>query len=304
MTTIPVPAAPVASAAASPPSRAPIPRRRLDFDFDPASVPRDWCASDPFLSTFCDSLSVLFPEGERFFIDSVRHLRSGVADPGLQAQIAGFIGQEAMHGKEHRAFNDMLDRQGYAAAPRAEAGLRKLLGLGRRTLSPHSQLAITCALEHFTAMMAEGLLREDGMCGDMHPSVRPLWIWHALEESEHKAVAFDVYRATGGSAARRVLVMVPITWLFVAVVGRTHVRFLAERGVLSRPWRWLRGIAHLWLWPGYLTRLVPAYLAYYRPGFHPDDRDTRALLEAWRERLFGEGGELRRFVRDGEASAA
>ncbi|HWM88771.1 MAG TPA: metal-dependent hydrolase [Kofleriaceae bacterium] len=276
----------------------PIPLRQLDFHFDLAAVPRDWSGSDPFLSTFCDSLSVLFPEGERFFIDSVKLLRHRVASPELEARVTGFIGQEAMHGREHRAFNEMLARQGFTAAPRVEARLRRLLDRGRRQLSPHSQLAITCALEHFTAMMAEALLGQPGMRDDMHAAVRPLWLWHALEESEHKAVAFDVYRASGGGELRRILIMVPTSLLFALVVGATHARFLAERGVLSRPWRWLRGIAHLWLWPGYLTRLFPAYASYYRPGFHPDQRDTRALLDEWRARLFGDGGELGEFVRE------
>ena len=283
-----------------PPSPSPIQRRSLELAFDPAAVPRDWCGSDPFLSTFCDSLSVLFPEGERFFIDSVKLVRHQVTDPALLADVAGFIGQEAMHGREHRAFNAMLIDHGFRSAPRVEAGLRRLLDLGRRALSPHSQLAITCALEHFTAMMAEALL--GNMRGEMHPSVRPLWAWHALEESEHKAVAFDVYRATGGGAWRRIIAMIPVSALFVLVAGATQARFLAERGILLQPWRWLRGLTGLWVWPGYLTRLLPAYLTYFRPGFHPDDRDARALLDAWRERLFGPSGELRPHLGESEAA--
>jgi predicted metal-dependent hydrolase len=151
---------------------------------------------------------------------------------------------------------------------------------------------VTCALEHFTAILAEGLLGRASLRADLHPSVRPLWLWHALEESEHKAVAFDVYRASGGGELRRIAAMAPVSLLFVAVVAATQAGFLAERGLLHRPWRWLRGAAYLWLRPGQLTRLLPAYLAYYRPGFHPDDRDTRALLDEWRERLFGPAGEL------------
>lgn len=280
-----------------------VPRRELDFEFDPAAVPRDFCRSDPFLSTFTGSLSALFPEGERFFIDSVKRLhRAG--DPALDARVAGFIGQEAMHGKGHRAFNDMLAGHGHAAVRRADRRVRALLGSARRDLSPRTQLAITCALEHFTAILAEGLLGRPGLRDDMHPSVRPLWLWHALEESEHKAVAFDVYRASGGGALRRIAVMVPISILFALVVAATQAGFLAERGLLWRPWRWLRGAAYLWLWPAPLTRLLPAYLAYYRPGFHPDDRDTRALLEEWRERLFGPAGELRGRLREGGRRAA
>ena len=269
-----------------------IPRRHLEFVFDPERVPLDWYANDEFATAFLDALSLLFPEGERFFVDSVKRLREHVRDPELDAAVTGFIGQEAMHGKGHRAFNDMLRDRGMHSAPRLERQLDGLLALVRRTLPPKSRLAATCALEHFTAMLAEALLKHDRMHGEAHESIRPLWLWHALEESEHKAVAFDVYRAAGGGYVRRAWIMILTTIIFFAFTAWVHGHFLAERRILWKPWRWVRGAAHMWIWPGWLTRLTPAYFAYFRPGFHPDDRDTRALLAAWRERLFGEGGEL------------
>jgi uncharacterized protein len=275
-----------------------IPRRQLDLTFDPGEVPRDWYAGDPFISTFLDALSLLFPEGERFFVDSVKRMKDQVADPELRARMIGFVGQEAMHGKQHRAFNDLLIAHGYAVAPKVDAGLRRLLDFGRRRLPARSQLATTCALEHFTAILAEGLLAHDRMRADMDPSIRALWVWHALEESEHKAVAFDVYRATGGGALRRAANMVWTTAIFFAVVALVHARLLATRRILWRPWRWARGITRMWVSPGWFARMIPAYLAYYRPGFHPDDRDTTALIEVWRDRLFGEAGELRAALRD------
>lgn len=279
-----------------------IPRRQIDFGLDPASVPRDWYRDDPFLSTFLDALSLLFPEGERFFVHSVKLHREHIQTDELRDQVAGFIGQEAMHGKEHRGFNDVLVAQGFAAAPRVEARLRRLLDLGRWGLPPLSQLALTCALEHFTAILAEGLLEREDMRKDMHPSIRPLWVWHALEESEHKAVAFDVYRAAGGGYLRRVAIMLMTTAIFFAVVCVVHAWLLATRGVLLTPWRWVRGLTRMWIWPAHFTRMIPAYLDYFRPSFHPDDRDTQALLDAWREQLFGATGELKGRLRAVEAA--
>ncbi len=269
-----------------------IPRRHLDFDFDPERVPLDWYADDGFVTTLLDSLSLLFPEGERFFVDSVKKLRHHVSDAELDAAVTGFIGQEAMHGKEHRAFNAMLRARGHHSAEKLEAQLTRLLALVRRVLPARSQLAATCALEHFTAMLAEGLLRHAPMRDGMHPSIQGLWMWHALEESEHKAVAFDVYRVAGGGYVRRAGIMVLTTVIFFAFTAWVHAHFRAERRLLWKPWRWARGAATMWLWPGWFTRLVPAYLSYFRPGFHPDDRDTRALLDGWRERLFGRSGEM------------
>jgi len=269
-----------------------IPRRELALALDPQIVPRDWYAGDPYTTTFLDALSLLFPEGERFFVDSVKCHRAHATGELGQA-VAGFIGQEAMHGKAHREFNELLVAHGYTQAPRIERGLRRFLRHVRRTLPRRSQLAVTCALEHFTAILAECLLANDRMRDDMHPSIRGLWLWHALEESEHKAVAFEVYRAANGGYARRAGMMLVTTAVFFAYLGATHARLMATRGILWRPWRWARGLTRLWIWPAHFTRLVPAYFAYFRPGFHPDDRDTTALLDAWRDRLFGDTGELR-----------
>ncbi len=270
-----------------------IPRRDVDFALTAEGIRRDWCNDDPFQTTFLNALSLLFPEGERFFVDSVKQHKAYVTTRELAAQVKGFIGQEAMHGKEHRAFNELLVAHGYAASPRLELRLRGFLRLVRKVLSPRSQLAATCALEHFTAMLAESLLRDARMRDEIDESVRGLWLWHALEESEHKAVAFDVYRAAHGGYVRRSAIMLLTTVVFFAVQMLVHARLMATRGILLRPWTWLRGIRRLFVWPGHLTRLVPAYLAYFRPSFHPDDRDTRELLAEWEARLFGPSGMLR-----------
>ena len=269
-----------------------IPRRDVEFGFDPHAVPRDWCSADAFETTFLNALSLLFPEGERFFVESVKQQKAKVTDAELAKAVVGFIGQEAMHGKEHRAFNELLVAHGFPEAPHIEAGLRVFLKRVRKVLAPMSQLAVTCALEHFTAMLAEGLLSDERMQAEMDPRVRPLWLWHALEESEHKAVAFDVYRAAGGTYARRAAIMLLTTAVFFAATALVHARLMRTRKIFWKPWRWVAGATRLWIYPGYFTRLAPAYFSYFRPGFHPGDRDTRALLETWRETLFGAAGTL------------
>ncbi len=270
-----------------------IPRRDVDFALDPDAVRRDWCNGDGFQTTFLNALSLLFPEGERFFVESVKQHKDFVTSPELAAQVKGFIGQEAMHGKEHRAFNEMLVAHGFAESPKVERRLKGFLTLVRKVLSPKSQLAATCALEHFTAMLAEQLLSDERMRDEIDPAVRGLWLWHALEESEHKAVAFDVYRAAGGGYVRRASIMLLTTFVFFAVQMMVHARLMYTRGILFRPWTWIRGLGRLFVSPGHLTRLVPAYLSYFRPRFHPDDRDTRALLTTWEAELFGTAGQLR-----------
>ena len=263
-----------------------IPRRDVAFDIDPAAVPRDWCNDDAFETTFLNALSLLFPEGEKFFVESVKQHKHLITDPELSREVAGFIGQEAMHGREHRAFNDLLVSHGFAEAPRIDAKLRWFLRRVRHTLPPKSQLAVTCALEHFTATLAEQLMSEPRMRDSMHPAVQPLWLWHALEESEHKSVAFDVYRAAGGGYVRRVLIMIVTTLVFFAVQAMVHARLMATRKTLWKPWTWARGVTRMWIYPGFFTRLAPAYFSYYRPSFHPSDRDTKQLIATWEKTLF------------------
>src|ERR1051325_10557067 len=133
-------------------------RRDVELGLNPWDVPRDWYGGDPYQTTFMVALSLLFPEGERFFVDSVKQNASCVTTDELRRDVAGFIGQEAMHGREHRAFNELVVSHGYTAAPKIHAALARCLRLVRRLLTPRSQLAVTCALEHFTAMLAEQLL--------------------------------------------------------------------------------------------------------------------------------------------------
>ena len=270
-----------------------VPTRRISFEESLRDLPRHFADDgDLILSHLAAALSGLFPDGEDFFVRSVRHFRDQVTDPELKRQVAGFIGQEAMHGREHRSLNDRLAELGYPTKW-VERMTRWGLSLRERVLSPASNLAATAALEHFTATLAELLLsREDvrALFGD--EQVKNLFLWHALEESEHKAVAFDVYRAVGGSERTRVITMKFLRFAFLGGLAAQVVASLAtdpatyKPGNLGRSWRRFRRTPlvsrELWL------RLRD----YDRADFHPDDRDTTALVETWRDELFGAAGTL------------
>jgi uncharacterized protein len=274
-----------------------VPTRRVSFDEQLQSLPRHFAAGGDLISShLVAALSAVFPDGEDFFVRSVRNVRDQVTDPELKRQVAGFIGQEAMHGREHRALNDRLAELGYPTKG-IERFTRRGLALRERLLSDRSNLAATAALEHYTATFAEVLLSSDEMrelCG--HEGVRDLLSWHALEESEHKAVAFDVYRAVGGGERLRVFTMNLVTVGFLGTLVAEVVLSLAmdratyRRGALRASWRRVR---HTPL----LSRETWRRLrAYNRPDFHPDDRDTTALVRQWRDELFGAGGRLRGLV--------
>ena len=279
--------------ASSAPTDRSIVTRRLSFGPTFAELDRYFAAdADLVMSHAIAVLSAVFPDGEDYFVRTVRAVRDEITDADLKRQVAGFIGQEALHGREHRALNDRLAELGYPTK-RIERFVRWGLHTRERLLPPHANLASTAALEHITATIAEVILRDDEarrLVGS--PEVLDLLLWHAVEECEHKAVAFDVYRAVGGSERTRVLVMNATLAGFI--VGMTLqllgslVRDPAvrERGRLVESARRFRGSP-------FLRRSTWRRLRdYNRPDFHPDDHDTDALLDDWRERLFGPGGRL------------
>jgi hypothetical protein len=270
-----------------------IPTRRIDFEETFHDLPRHFAADGDLISShIIASLSAVFPDGEDFFVRSVRQFRSRITDPRLKQEVAGFIGQEAVHGREHRALNDRLDELGYPAK-RIERFVRRGLAIRERLMSPTANLAATAALEHYTATLAEVLLRDPEareLVGDQ--AVKDLLLWHALEENEHKAVAFDVYRAVDGSERTRTNTMNLITVGFIGgmtaqiIVSMLGDRETFRRGRLRQSLRGLRDNP-------FLSRDVWRRLRdYNRADFHPDDHDTEELLEQWRAELFGTDGRL------------
>lgn len=268
-----------------------IPPRRLDFEFDAQTAKRYFYADDPFLSAFWITLSTLFPEGEDFFVQSVRHYRKEITDPTLRAQVAGFIGQEAMHSKEHEAWNELGAKFGYPTG-KLDRQLGKLLGRVKRFTPKIIQLSATVSLEHYTAIIAEQLLRDDSHRQLADPETLKLWLWHALEENEHKTVAYDVFEKVSGNYFIRAGVMVPTTIIFFAVIAAYQAQMLAsDKQLFNLKNNW-KGVKFLFGRKGLFTKLWPQYLDFFKPGFHPSQHDTDALLDEWRERLFGEDGML------------
>jgi predicted metal-dependent hydrolase len=270
-----------------------IPTRRIALEESFESIPRHFAADgDLILSHIAAALSAVFPDGEDFFVRSVRNFRDQITDPALKRQVAGFIGQEAMHGREHRAFNNRLDELGYPTK-RVERITRFGLKTRERLLPAKANLAATAALEHFTATLAELVLSDEEVRGLFgNDEVRNLFLWHALEESEHKAVAFDVYRAVGGTERMRVTTMKLLRVGFViGMTAQVCLALLGDKaayrpGNLRRSWRRVRRS------PLLTRELWDQLCAYDRPGFHPDDRDTNGLVDTWRAQLFGEHGTL------------
>ena len=266
--------------------------RRIAFAYPPASLERHYVNGDLVMSHVVSVLSALFPEGEDFFVRSVRHYADRVTDPALKEQVAGFIGQEVTHGREHRALNERLQEMGYPTRRvdrMVKAGLRR----NERLFPSKVQLAMTAALEHYTATLAETLLtdeRAQELLGENE--VRSMLLWHALEESEHKAVAFDVFQHAIGDEKLRIRVMRFTTFMFLlSVLGHTLLSMLADKATYN-PRRLAHSLAELRHSPFLSRKVIRRLRDYNRVGFHPDDFDATDLVERWRAELFGSEGLL------------
>ncbi len=272
---------------------APIQTRRMAFEHSLQEVPRHFGADGDLLSSHLAAcLSSVFPDGEDFFVRSVRRFRDQITDPVLKQQVNGFIGQEAIHGREHRALNRRFAELGYPTRF-IERTTERLLALADKVLPAKACLAATAALEHYTATLAEQLLRDDdtkALFGDRR--VLDVFLWHALEESEHKTVAFDVYRAVGGTERMRRVVMDGITVGFIGGVALiVGLSLLGDRAAYN-PVRLVRSLRRLARSPIISKELWRELRSYNEVGFHPSDRDATELLVHWREELFGAEGSL------------
>jgi predicted metal-dependent hydrolase len=270
-----------------------VPTRRMDFEESMRELPKHFAADgDLIASHLTAALSSVFPDGEDYFVRSVRHYRDQVTDPALKRQVAGFIGQEAVHGREHRVFNDRLAELGYPTK-RYERITKAGLKFREKVAPPMANLAATAALEHFTATLAELVLTSEEI---QHlfgaDAVRDLYMWHALEESEHKAVAFDVYKAMGGSERLRIWTMNFFRYGFILAMGGAVLISMLGDKATYKPGN-LRGSWKRFKRSPIVDKKLWAQLHdYNRHDFHPDDSDTNELVERWRTELFGDHGTL------------
>jgi uncharacterized protein len=267
-----------APAAAKPASRLPVRRLRVDMSkgFD-----KLWNGGDAYRTHYLNALSMSFPVGEQFFIDS---LKGGVAtlppaqrEP-LAQELRGFVGQEATHRHLHGQFNAELERQGLRNHWQNWAKWRVEQS---KTMKPISHVAVTAAYEHFTAVMSTGLLRHPKWLAGATPELALLWRWHAVEESEHKSVAIDVYRAMGGSEFLRKAWFVYIALLFFAESTLQTFINLWHSGEWKKPKTWWQGAKFL-LGPGGVWWASAMPLArYLKSDFHPDHLEDADEMAHW-----------------------
>ena len=254
--------------------------RRLQFN--PKAIRRHYFANSPVMSHLLTALSSTFPIGEQFFVHSVRNVRDKVTDEKLQAEIAAFIGQEAMHSKAHAEFNDAWRRDDYNL-DRFQAWLARKNSYVK-SLHPKIQLAITCAFEHFTALLGGYILRHPEVLSTLDDDAIKLWVWHAIEEIEHRAVAFDVYQHIYGDDKIRRMMMRSVTTGFASLTFYSASKLFMQDKKKSLP-KLGGNLFGAYLLAKMFIQLTPEYLAYYKADFHPTEIDYSNLVAYWKKRL-------------------
>jgi len=254
--------------------------RRKSFDIESA-LDGDWHSNSAFITAWFNAMSLLFPLGEKFFIDSVVHFEDRIEDPRLRAEVAGFRAQESTHRVQHQKYNELLCKLRDYDLDRFEKNERERMAWAYRELSARRRLAGTVANEHLTAIMAHDMLTHEDVLDGANPHIAELWRWHGIEETEHKAVAFDVFLAVDGTTAERRQALLMNTFFFLKDTFRNLCIQLQQQGKLWSAREWATGLGYLFVKPGILRRIIRPWTRFFRKDFHPWQQDNRELIRAW-----------------------
>ena len=265
-------------------------RKGPDFGLD-GDIPKYWLDGDAFKTRFFDAMSLLFPEGEKFFITCVRDYRDQIADPELSKQVKDFMYQEGQHGMVHTQFNNRVKAQGVEVDRILEKQKDVMFGFFRKHFPRSFTLGQTAAAEHLTALMAHGFF-SNSLMEKADPRIRAMYAWHAVEEIEHKSVAYDVFQKVAkGGYLTRILSFMLVTFTFPFHVFMIMNHMFKVDGVKNRFRVWTKGLWWLYGPGGLYPRLIPAYLAYYVPGFHPWKMGQMESYDIWLQAFDQSGGD-------------
>ena len=255
--------------------------RRLLIDLKEPFA-RRWNGDDAFRSAWLNALSMGFPVGEQMFIDSLRDGLKALPESKREyfaTEIQGFVGQEATHRHLHALYNKQLDAQGFVNSQEKRM-IKRLEKLDSMKLDPRHAVAITAATEHFTAIFAGWMLETPQNLQGADPRLKTLWLWHSAEETEHRCIAFDLYRALGGNEKWRLFWFRFVTVQFMTEIMRQTLRNLWDDKALFR-WRTWRSAASMMLGEHGLVRYgFKHWRAYFSKDFHPSHQDATSS-EAW-----------------------
>jgi predicted metal-dependent hydrolase len=261
-------------------------RKDLDFQLE-QHMPRFWFGGNPIKTRLFDALSLTFPEGERYFISSVRLFRDQITDPELKARVADFIKQEAQHGIAHDKMNQQMVAQGMPL-DKMISFLKGRFDAMLKQRSPEYNIAITAASEHLTALMADTFYAKKSTLAEVDPYVRALFAWHAIEEMEHRDVAFDVMRDVAQVSYPLRASSLIITSFLMGTFTLYRANLMLEADGFNRIERiklLKEGLTWAFGKKGILTVMKKPYMDWFKRDFHPSQHAVIAQYPVWLETL-------------------
>ena len=257
-----------------------ITHRKMKFEFESAGFDKHWHGGSPFITYFWNAMSAAFPAGEGFFVNAAMSVRGRIQDDELLRELDEFVRQEGHHSFQHMKFNNLVAKQGLSMA-RYEKRYAVPLKVAADNLRPMQKLAVTMALEHFTAVVAHRVMSNPALLRGADPAVSALWLWHAAEELEHKSTCFDLYERLGGRYRTRVRALRATVPFELYLVLQNTYSMLREDGHLFDVRDQLRGFWYLLGPNGFLTGMLPGLVSYLSPHFRPWQLDDSHLITEW-----------------------
>jgi uncharacterized protein len=252
---------------------------RFQARINPETLPQHWFADSAFLTHLLNTWTIMFPAGERYFVRWCKKALETIEDPKIRKDILGFIGQETQHANQHEKLWDVIRGQGYNIDPLMAVLDKFCFGFLESVVPDKWNYACVAALEHFTAMFGEIYFETPELMEQMHPEMRALFEWHAAEEIEHKAVAFDQLEAVENSYVLRTgLMNVSVVLLYAITFGNTFYMMWQDKSLFK--WQeWLTVYEGLLGKHDVAKKTILKFFEYYKPGFHPWQNENYGLAQ-------------------------
>jgi predicted metal-dependent hydrolase len=251
--------------------------RRVRFeygdDFDPA-----WNSRFPEFACAANGISLIMPYAEPYFVASVRKALPQLDDEALRVQTEGYLRQELSHHRQHKRFNELIERR-YPKVRRIERWMARAYGWLGRSRSLRFNVAFAAGSETIAYSLARWSEKHLGqLFAGAEPRAATLFLWHLAEEIEHKTAAFDVFEAIDGSRRRYAWASIVSLTLLFWFTWASALAMLAGERRLRYPITWFR----LLRWSISLAfEILPTQLVSALPGHHPRSLVDPIYLPTW-----------------------
>lgn len=235
-----------------------------------------------YTSHFFNALSLVTPITEGILIRAIREAQPRLQGSELEADAKAFIGQEAIHTREHRRLNRKLAELGFdtcEAIEEIEQEVKKL----EEAMSLQQRLALVVTGEHVIYSLARALLNARHEDLEQHDEVKKLFVWHSLEEMEHQSVCDDIYRHLYGTGMKQKLMYyrtyVLVNQLLLRMVSKLMKQLLAQ-SKKPKSGEFKDFLSWLMFKPGIGATTTKELLWYFTPGFHhwKKDKNDQQLI--------------------------